>query len=438
MISQRGLILGLVRDAGLCLSAAAIALAVGPWLGTALGPALGPGHAANGGAWAESTGTAISEPETVAPEGPDTTEAKSTEEGAGAKEQELARIKQQLDEQRQQAAKLAGQEQDLSGEIESLNKELSLNQTLLRKLDEKKAVLLDDLKDAQEDLAQAQASLAGAGATLKGRLRGIYKFGRGQAMEVVLTSETFADLTKRIYYLSIVADHDRQLMSDFEKTVEAKQVLVDHIEEKRAKLEETETEVAEETQNLSAKKDERDALVARLKDKRYYYENKARELQEASRNLEETLGKLEAGRSAAPSEGGSFAALAGRLVWPCEGEVITDFGVETQPKFGTIIKNNGIDIKASEGTFVRAVAAGTVSYAGALTGYGNAVILDHGGGYYTLYGRLESVVVQVGYQVAQGDRLGFVGETSAPEGAVLHFEIRQGKKALDPQAWLLR
>jgi septal ring factor EnvC (AmiA/AmiB activator) len=235
-----------------------------------------------------------------------------------------------------------------------------------------------------------------------------------------------------------MAGHDRKLMSDFEETVEAKRVLVDHIEAKRAKLEETEAEVADENRKLAARKEERDALVARLKDKRYYYENMARDLQEASRNLEETLGRLEAERSEAASTGESFAGLAGRLPWPCEGEVITNFGVETHPKFGTIIKSNGIDLKASAGTYVRAVAAGTVSYAGPLTGYGNAVILDHGGGYYTLYGRLESVAVQIGYKVARADRLGFIGETSAPEGAVLHFEIRQGKKALDPQAWLLR
>jgi murein hydrolase activator len=383
-------------------------------------------------------GTELGTPGETAGQQPDTLGALPTQDSTEAKEQQLERLKRELDEKRQEAANLAGQEQDLAGEITSLNQEIALNQDVLRKLDDKRAVLLDDLKYAQDDLVQAQASLVEAGDLVKGRLRGIYKFGRGQAMEVILTSKTFADLTKRIYYLSVVAGHDRQLMSDFEETVETKRVLVDHIGTKRERLDETEAEVAEENRKLAARKEERDALVARLKDKRYYYENMARDLQEASRNLEETLGKLEAERTSAEPTGEAFAAQVGKLPWPCEGQVIGTFGVETHPKFGTIIKNNGIDIKGSSGTYVRAVAAGTVSYAGALTGYGNAVILDHSGGYYTLYGRLESVAVQIGYQVARGDRLGFIGETSAPEGAVLHFEIRQGKKALDPQAWLLR
>ena len=368
---------------------------------------------------------------------PDTSGAGDADDDIRAKEEELDRLKRELDEKRREAADLAGQEQDIDGEIESLNEEIRVNQNILRKLDEKKAVLLEDLGYAQQDLARAQASLGAAGDMLGSRLRGIYKFGRGQVMEVVLTSKTFADLTKRIYYLSVVAGHDRDLMAEFERTVETQQVLVNHIAGKKVKLEQTEAEVVEETQNLATRKEERDALVARLKDKRYYYEDMARDLQEASRTLEEMLGRLEAGREG--EEGGAaFAGRMGRLVWPCQGEVIADFGVETHPKFGTIIKNNGMDIKASAGTRVRTVAAGKVSYAGPLTGFGNAVIVDHGGGYYSLYGRLESVVVRNGYEVAEGDPLGFIGETSAPEGAVLHFEIRQGKKPLDPRAWLLR
>jgi len=416
---------------GLAILAMAAVSVVAPGL------ALAPGLSGWGQALAED-GSLAAPGQATGQVQPDTSAVRPTEADTKAKEQELERLRGELEDRRREAASIAGQEQDLTSEIGNLNEEISLNQNVLRKLDEKKSVLLDDLRYAQGDLTQAQASLVEAGDLVKGRLRGIYKFGRGEAMEVLLTSKTFADLTKRIYYLSIVAGHDRELMSAFEETVEAKQVLVDHIEGKRAKLEETEAEVAEENRNLAARKEERDALVARLKDKRYYYENMARDLQEASRNLEETLGRLEAGRSEAGSKGESFAALAGRLPWPCEGQVISSFGVETHPKFGTIIKNNGIDIKASAGTYVRAVAAGAVSYAGPLTGYGNALILDHGGGYYTLYGRLESVAVQIGYEVSQGDRLGFIGETSAPEGAVLHFEIRLGKKPLDPQAWLLR
>lgn len=390
--------------------------------------------------WTLAGGSAVVIPsaagaeEQVSP--PDTSGGVADREDTKAREAELERIRKDLDEKRREAADLAGQEQDLSGEIEKINEELNLNQELLRRLGQKKADLMDELDGAQDDLVRAQMSLGAAGGTLGARLRGIYKFGRGQMMEVVLTSRTFADLAERIYYLSVVADHDRELMAEFESTVETKRALVEHIEGKRLRLEQTEAEVGEEARNLRERKEERDALVERLKDRRYYYEEMARDLQEAGRNLEQLLGQMDSGRE----EGGStsFAGEMGKLVWPCEGEVISDYGVEQHPKFGTMIKNNGMDIKATAGSQVRSVAAGTVSFAGPLSGFGNCVIVDHGGGYYTFYGRLESVGVATGFEIGQGDVVGAVGETSAPEGPVLHFEIRQGKKALDPRLWLLR
>jgi len=361
-----------------------------------------------------------------------------SDEEISARQAELERVRKELEERRREAANLAGQEQDVIGEIEKINQEMGLNQELLARLGQRKTLLLDDLASAQRDLDNAQASLGTASGLLGERLRGIYKFGRGQAMEVLLTAKTFADLAKRIYYLSVVADHDMELISEFERAVETKRVLVDHIEGKRERLEETEAQVAEETENLVRRKEERDALVARLKSRRSYHESLARDLQEASRQLEDLLDRLEPRREEEGYAGSGFGARMGRLSWPCEGEVISEFGVEQHPKFGTIIKNNGIDIKTASGTRVRTVGPGLVSFAGPLSGFGNCVIVDHGSGYYTLYGRLEAVQVTAGLEVAEGDALGLVGETSAPEGAVLHFEIRQGKKALDPGLWMIR
>jgi murein DD-endopeptidase MepM/ murein hydrolase activator NlpD len=211
---------------------------------------------------------------------------------------------------------------------------------------------------------------------------------------------------------------------------------MEHIEGKKAKIEAVEREVEEETRNLQLKKEQRDALVARLKEKRYYYENLTRKLEEASRNLEDLIGDLETRREEAEFAGTPFEGRIGRLVWPCDGDVISEFGVQTHPRFGTIIRNNGINIKTLPGTKIRAVASGEVSFAGALSGFGNCIVVSHGDGFYTLYGHLESLMVTKGHEVREGDAIGLVGETSTPEGAVLHFEIRHGTKPLDPAKWL--
>ena len=351
---------------------------------------------------------------------------------------ELDDIRRDLAEKRKRAEELAGEESDIQAEISRINEEIRLNRSLLDKLAEQKRVLINDLEYSQHDLVLAEAALSESRELLNKRLKSIYKFGRGQAMEVILTSRTFADLAQRIYYLSVIADHDRQIIGDFTEQVESKRVLVEYIEAKKDRIESVESEARVEAENLRLRKEERDGLVAQLKEKRYYYENLARELEESSRNLEALIETLEGQAEALAEADTTFEGRMGTLMWPCDGEVISEYGMETHPRFGTIIKNNGIDIRTSAGSRVRSVAPGDVSFAGPLSGFGNSIIVSHGDGFYTLYGHLESLLVSKGYRVGEGEAIGYIGETSTPEGAVLHFEIRKGKAPLDPIKWLLR
>lgn len=366
------------------------------------------------------------------------TSREQVEEEIRRTEQELDGIRLELAEKRKRAEELAGEESDLLGEIASINEEMRLNRSLLDKLAEQKAALVSDLEYSQQDLALTEIALGDSRDLLNQRLRSIYKFGRGQAMEVLLTSKSFADLAKRVYYLAMIADHDRGIIDSYTGQVESKRVLVEYIEEKKERIESVEAEARAEAENLRARKEERDGLVAQLKEKRYYYENMARELEEASRNLEAVIETLMSRAEVLAEADTTFEGRMGTLMWPCDGEVISEYGMETHPRFGTIIKNNGIDIRTTPGSRVRAVASGEVSFAGPLSGFGNCIIIGHGDGFYTLYGHLESLLVTKGYRVGEGEAIGYIGETSTPEGAVLHFEIRKGKAPLDPTRWFLR
>ena len=366
------------------------------------------------------------------------TSREQVEEEIRRTEGELDGIRRELAEKRKRAEELAGEESDLQAEIKRINEEIRLNRSLIDKLAEQKRALVSDLEYSHQDLALAEIALSESRELLNKRLRAIYKFGRGQAMEILLMSKTFADLAKRIYYLTMITDHDRVIIGAYTEQVETKRVLVGYIEEKKERIEGIEAEAKAEAENLRSKKEERDGLVAQLKEKRYYYENLARELEEASRNLEAVIETLMSRAEVLAEADTTFEGRMGTLMWPCDGEVISEYGMETHPRFGTIIKNNGIDIRTSPGSKVRAVASGEVSFAGPLSGFGNCIIIGHGDGFYTLYGHLESLLVSKGYRVGEGDAIGYIGETSTPEGAVLHFEIRKGKAPLDPTSWFLR
>ncbi len=121
----------------------------------------------------------------------------------------------------------------------------------------------------------------------------------------------------------------------------------------------------------------------------------------------------------------------GRLPWPVAGNVISNFGVQVEPKYGTKTKNLGIDISCKRNSPVKAIWKGTVSYADVFMGQGLMVILEHGGGYYSVYSRLEEIKVNSGQKVEAGETLAF-------SGPVLHFELRIGGTAVDPMEWLER
>ncbi len=125
------------------------------------------------------------------------------------------------------------------------------------------------------------------------------------------------------------------------------------------------------------------------------------------------------------------------FIWPVYGKITSNFGWRLHPIYGRSMFHSGIDISAPTGTPVFASRAGTVTFAGWQTGYGNLVIINHGA-YETYYAHLSKINVFVGLQVSKGDLIGRVGETGTATGPHLHFEVRIGGKEDNPVAYLPR
>lgn len=129
-----------------------------------------------------------------------------------------------------------------------------------------------------------------------------------------------------------------------------------------------------------------------------------------------------------------FSALRGELPKPVEGTLALGFGEHLHPRFKTKTLHSGLLIAAEGGASVQAVAEGRVVFAEPYQSYGPMVILDHGGGYFSLYTHLRAFLVSKGQVVKAGEQVGSVGETL--DGSRLGFEIRQQASPQDPQKWL--
>ena len=178
------------------------------------------------------------------------------------------------------------------------------------------------------------------------------------------------------------------------------------------------------------------ALVRSIDERRDLTAQLTAELQVAHQLLQATLAGMAMGGPPSPAPVAlPLRPFRGDLEPPVAGEVALPFGRQQQTRFGTTIIRNGIEISAREGSLVKAVHEGQVAFADTFTGFGNLVILDHGGQSYSLYGYLSSLAVERGTHVDEQTILGTVGR--APAGAsALYFELRIDGEPVDPVEWL--
>ncbi len=201
-----------------------------------------------------------------------------------------------------------------------------------------------------------------------------------------------------------------------------------------------EAALAEDLLVIEAEQAVQEELKAELERRVADWQSKVDELAAADVELTQFIREQEAAAAAAVG-GGSTAPAPGSssvsgFQWPVNGGVSSGFGYRVHPIYGTRRLHAGLDISGGSGTPIAAAKAGTVLSAGWRGGYGNAVVISHGGGITTLYAHQSRMNVSSGQQVGRGDIVGWVGSTGASTGPHLHFEVRVNGSAVNPRPYL--
>jgi septal ring factor EnvC (AmiA/AmiB activator) len=365
------------------------------------------------------------------------------DESIKGKEGELQRLRREIREQREKITDIEEQERDVSEYIRKLENEEKLMKRLLTGLSDKESMLEQQVGQLRADLETSEIVYSHRLEVFTGRLREIYKDGPRHAWQELLMAEDFPDLLQRYKFLSLIAERDAGLISD--------------VRERKSRIETQEAELTELLQEVSSSRTEKESELKKLDENgakrrqtladlgtsKQQHQKRASELEVRERKMQDLIEELEKARLAESQDGGDygegdFASLQGRLPRPVDGNVTREFGRFKHPEYGTVTFNTGIDISTRTGEPVRAVARGRVEYAGDLPGYGNCIILNHGGGYYTLYAHASAVFVSQASQVEKGSVIAEAGSTASGSGGTIHFEVRKAKKALDPGDWLAR
>jgi septal ring factor EnvC (AmiA/AmiB activator) len=386
-----------------------------------------------------SPSTAGSGTSGTAPSPPVPTEAKLR-----ADREELERIRAERAQLEQRMADLRSSVHDLSEELDNLDRQVDATARVVRALDEQLVGITTEVRDATGQLVRAEDELAIKRAMLRHRLVDIYERGPLYTTEALLTAESFGALVARYKYLHLLALRDRALVARVEQlrnqVGRQRRVLVGLQND----VEENRTEKTREEDRLRGLVVEREHSLARAKRSQQATETRLAQIALAESRLSTVINSIEEARRRAASRPNAPAASAstlttrdfGSLDWPVDGAILYRYGRVVNPN-NTTTRWNGIGIGATLGAPVRAVESGVVVVAEQIGTYGPTVILQHGGGDYSVYGSLSRIDVRKGSHVDRGDVLGAVGRTDPDLPAHLHFEIRREQgRAVDPLEWL--
>ena len=371
--------------------------------------------------------------------------------------------KQQLDEQveslQSKAAQARAREDALRSEIATVSARIQSLEAEVGDVSTKLAVLEEDLAlhkrklDAVKELYLIQSERLAflrsqhdiAMSRLADRVVALYEGEDPTMLDVVLDAASFSDALDQIDYVESIAAQDRAVVRHVAGAR-------DHMKDLKTRTGRTKERVAAITRVVEIRADQQRAVYNRLLISRQglaesrgakresledahedaeHYEGRAEELLKVSAQLASRINAAQSAPtySSSSSASGDSTPSSSGLIWPVSGPVVSGYGW----RWGRM--HEGIDIAAGYGAPIQAAASGTVIYAGWMGGYGNLIIIDHGGGLATAYAHQSSFVVGGG-SVSQGQTIGYVGCTGHCFGPHLHFEVRANGGAVDPLGYL--
>ena len=322
----------------------------------------------------------------------------------------------------------------LTTELSAAEKKISYANLRIRNIDEKIKQQQRALSPLQSKQKQYQAKLNTQQQQLAKQLRTAYQMGQHSYLQLFLSQQQPSDIDRLSVYYRAINQARSELIQQFTqnlKRVKNNQLAINN---KLNALQQLKNKRVVAEQQLIQQQRQRKQLLGRISAQIKTSQQRVTQLQADKQHLQKVVDNLNVEKTYQKFTGVSFANLRHRLPWPVDGHVTRKYG---QLYDGRLI-SNGVFIIAPLDSPVRAVAAGKVIFANWLRGYGNMIIISHGGGYMTLYAHNNSLFKQVGDAVKPGEEIAIVGNSGGLTDPGLYFEIRYRGKTRDPALWCTR
>jgi murein DD-endopeptidase MepM/ murein hydrolase activator NlpD len=343
---------------------------------------------------------------------------------AGPKQQ-LEQTQDRLEEIRNKIDADKAKASTLKEKVQVLNQSLTDLQVEVAKLDKQAEQIRYRVRNAQARIDATQVEIDAIQEEAVAQASELYKSGAFETIDALMNSESLAELDERIEMLGVAARQNTGALVKYGrlqvKIRGEKLELFKIQDELNSTLEVRRTILAEQTK----RKGELEVALIQLRAELGTNKDKERHLENESDRFAQLLLEHQAKASVA-----ALGTSGKGFIWPLNGNVTSYYG----PRWGRM--HTGIDIDGYSGQPIVATKEGQVVLASYYSGYGNAVIVDHGGGYATLYAHMSEFNTSNGASVKQGDVIGYVGCTGSCTGDHLHFEVRVNGEPVDPMPYL--
>ena len=366
-------------------------------------------------------------------------------------------LSQKIKEESQRLKKIEQQIKSIKDEINNLQKEesgyleaLHKIEKLLQDTEKELQVIEKDLEFAQKEIKIAEdeviiekEKLKEKTKLLEGRLRQIHKHSLTDYLGVLFNSESFSDFLNRFRYVKNILSFDAEMISDIRQQMKKIEEHKINLENRKEILSLLKKEVEKEKENIEFSIKSRKSIIDKIDSQKEVYLKSLKELEQSSQEIKNIIERIyeqqeedskEVSQKEVPAI--TLKPKKGILALPIQGKLISGYGRQKNTEFNTDTFNSGIDISAPLGQVVHSAGAGEVIYTGTIKGYGQIIIIDHGGRTTTLYAHLSKILVDIGDRVKKEQTIGQVGDSGGVSSPRLHFEVRVEGKPTDPMNWL--
>ena len=347
---------------------------------------------------------------------------------------ELAKARRDVQELEERLRNLEQVKAGLNREREALNLELRVAASRVREAEVEKGGAERAAAVAAQAAEASQVELQQAVERLRLQLALLAVLGRAGLAPLVLHAVgSGRDVPHRVTTSLALFKEEKRRRDEAAVLMAGREATLAALSARREEVADAAARVQERERDLDRTKQRVETKLASIEQERRSGAVKLAGAQEAEERLEKLWGTV---TQAEASQGADIRLLRGGLRWPlAQPRLRQGFGSHRDPQYGTVTVSHGITLAGTPAEQVTAVATGKVSYAQFFKGYGNLVIVHHGGEVYSLYAGLASMFVRAGQRVGMGDSLGNVGRNADGTGNV-YLEIRVGRIAQDPLTWL--